>query len=1019
MQQGVGEDRSRRQTALLLIAMVSMIAGPVAAQVWETAANNPSDPDFVQVPYEVVFVAAKVVETGTCTKNGVTRPKGEYEIGTDVIGATNPSKGNLLMVTTRNGLTMQIFPLPIHETLFVTHPDTGLQVRLIDTPAGMLDRGSVLEPNVSEDGKRVIFSYFHDVTFAINSNQGGMAKQGADLYVMDLTDLVDAANPDLVDPTTLPVQRLTFKDYDGTGAQSDTDKNKNAMNQLAAANSGNNGWGTVHMHGVEMRTTQGLKMVYVSGDRRNMNSNDQRGHSNYNLNLHIADLNGDGSFGARRQFQYYTTTSVMSPTPLRNGIAFSYQATTADGRNWHIQSSDSEGRWSPLIGYGSNQDLFHLGAFCVDTQGDSSGNPPGDYFIATKYYNENNNGFGALWKLNMADAGLNTYDDNSTSWGTQPRQKNARKISLNVTDGDAPSVINGSGEFWGKMTSPRCGAPDDLFFAYTPTSANGKSGVCESDGSHIYHSYIGYVQGFEDFNPTTDVLTLVNDSTDAYTLVWPVPVLSWQDRTGDAKQKISGSIIANGTGIQAGRPYAHVGTSSIYNTDRLPYDCWIRGVGCPVPGQPGRHAYNPNKTGNNHNDQILWNYDGLTYVQDQNDYCKELDPSAVLGIAVNVTSNRIDHSCCGLDYQTDSGTTLETVRLLGVHDVRTQADQSFKALIPSHVPFEFHLLDKNYGLRLVDVRSWHSLYPREERTNCGGCHQHVEGKDQPFAGTVADSQPATDMVSQTQTVTYDAQCNPIVVTSTNATELVPEWKANIWPQFDQYCGTCHNNTVSSDSVALAALSYDTESKAYTELKNKNYADNISGALGSPAMWAAYGQRMDGRANSLYVSGGLCQSNPSYAFSAIHAIDPNLCGQNDVTKATWVHRFGQWIDNHLPRDTGTAYPANHDRYHPTADIAAFDITCKAKKLRVGYWDDGGLLTEVKVFVNNTVIDAATNVANGAHVITNLSLVNNDRVKVVVEDPAGNRQIYEKRVKQLKDECKPNVVYIDQREAIPVP
>lgn len=999
-----------------------LLTGAAVAQTWETAANNPSDPQFVQMPYEVVFVSSPIVETGTCSWEddfGVwhTEPRGVYEIGTDVLAATRPSQGNQLWVVTRNGAVKLLFPLPVHETQTAMHPDTGLTVPLIDTPSGMLELGSVVEPNVSEDGERIIFGYFHDTSFHVGSGQGKLAKQGADLYTLDLSAMVQAADPDLIDPATLPVRRLTFKEYDGTGAQSDADKNKDAQNPVAAATSGNNGWGTVNIHGTEMRTRYGLKMVYVSGERRNLNSNQAMGnHSNYNLNLKIADIKGDGSLGASRQFQYYTTTSALSPTPLRNGVAFSYQATTEDGRNWHIQHSDSEGRWGPLIGYGTNPDLFHLGAFCVDTLGDEQGSQPGDYFVATKYYNLNNNGFGALWKIDMDQLGLNTYD-NWSQWGDKPAQVSARKISLEVEDGDFPSKKDSvTHQYYGKMTTPRCGRPNELFFAYTPTSANGKSATCEpNEGNNIYRSYIGFRPNLGDFQPLTDISVLVNDSDDDYNLTWPVPVLNNQERTGDTQQQTGNSIIGRRSVVTPGAPYAQVGTSSLYNTDRKPYDCWMGTMeGCPnccgVPqGGQTYYAYNPNKLKNNQKEQIWRNYDALSFVQDSTDFCQGLAPESVLGIAVNITSNRIDHSL-DIDYETDGHGEKETVRLLGVYDVRQQDDQSFQAMIPSHTPFEFHLLDSTYGLRAVDVRSWHSLYPREVRTNCGGCHQHEVGQSQPFQGTVAAGQPPLDMVNQTQIVSYDRNCRVQLTTdATKATEVMPEWKADIYPQFDQYCGSCHNSTISSDVAALGALTYTNESQAYNELESKNYANAISGALGSPAFWAARGERTDGRDNSLYQSGAVCGSSPTFAHSSGHAANPNLCGQNNLTMAQWVYRLGQWIDNHMPRDTGTDYAAKHDRYHPALDIAAIDGLCQASKLRVGYWDDSGSLAKVEVLLNGAPLVAPVlNVANGSHVINGLSLSNGDRIEVIGEDGAGNRQMYEKKVKELKTDCNPNVV-----------
>jgi hypothetical protein len=835
-----------------------------------------------------------------------------------------------------------------------------------------------------------------------------MSRKGADLYAMDMSALL--ADP-AVDPATLPVRRLTFRLYNTAGDQDTADKNANAMNPVVAEIGANeNGWGTVYVHGVEMRTSTGLKLVYVSGEKRLMNSNEQRDRANYNTNLHIADIEADGSLGAHRQFQYYTTTAALSPTPLPNGVAFSYQATTGDGRNWQIQSLDSAGRWAPLIGYGTNPDLFHLGGYCVDTQGDSHGNPPGDYFVATRYYNANNNGFGSLWKLNLADAGINTYNDFS-QWGVKPRQKRARRLSLNVPDGDDPSTVNpANGQFYGKMTAPRCGRPDELLFAHTPTSANGR--LCASDGKHIYHAYIGFRSGFEDFDPTATwtpagndgIRVLVDDGADLYTLAWPVPLLSWLERTGDPKQGFSGKVIDPQTTVVAGQPFAQLGTSSIYNTDRRAYDCWLGPGG---GGQP----YNPFTVNGNQKEQILANYDGVTKVLQTGgapDFCKPLGLGDVLGIQVNVTSNKINHDYDNLGYQTDGSGSHETVRQLGVYDVRGQGDGSFQAVIPSHVPFELHLLDAEYGMRLVDVRAWHSLQPRETRTNCGGCHQHVEGLGVRFANTVADGQPPLDMVTQTQTVTYDASCNPVVVTGGSATEPIPEWKQDVWPGLNAYCGSCHTN----GGPGTGAFAYTGELNAYNTLKNGSWADTLAGALGSPAFWAARGARTDGRNNLIYTpvsqGGTYTGSPPYYRFTAAHAANPGLCAQSDPAKAAWVHTFGQWIDNHMPRDTSGNYPAKKDRYHPTVDGAFYGAACDGSRLRVGWWDDSGTLASVSVMVNGTPIGGSPwlNVANGSQSLTGLAIANGDVVEVHAEDPDGNRQWYEKTGKQLKVDCGPH-------------
>ncbi len=977
-------------TALLVLVGSTLSAGLAAAQVWETAADHPGDDRYYTPNYPVVFVAARVVED-TSGNNIV----GKYHIGTDVLSANNPDRDNHLWVALPNGNIEKLFPLPEHQ----------LAPGLIDTPLGQLTKGTVVEPNVSEDGRRIYFSYFHDVTLEQSHSFGlhRLPLKGADLYWIDLSPLI--ADPG-VDPSTLAVQRLTTRVYAGNGSQSDSDRNKDAMNQTLAEQTGPNDWGTVYMHPVEMRTEHGLVLLYASDERRVRNSNQSMsiGYANHNFNLHMADIRPDGTLANARQWQYYTTTSALSPTPLRDGVAFSYQASTADARNWQIQGIDSAGRWYPILGYGINPELFHLGALCVDSTGPS----PTDYFVATRYYNINNEGFGALWAQDLAQVGQNTYDK-STYWGLLPRQVGSYKLTSGVNSNDYPAAkVNGA--YVGKVTTPRCGRPNELYMAYSPTSANGR--LNDADGNrNIYHSYIAFRPNLDAFHPHdpvdvaqgTGLRIVVDDVSDAYTLVWPVPVLSWYERTGDVQQASAGSVVDPDTPIKPGLPHAQVGTSALYNTDRRPFDCWL--------GSGGQTPYSPNKGHTNinqENDLIVNNTDGLTYVQNQSDFCEPLDPQTVLGVAVNLTSNKTNMSA-GFNpgYRTDGSGKKEAAKLLGVYDVRNQADQSFMATIPAHEPFEFHLLDRQYGLKLLDVRSWHSLQPRETRNNCGGCHQHEPGAAIEFAGTVADTQPALDMVKQTPFVTYDRYCQPVMRTSRRPTRRTPEWNRDIWAGFEQHCGGCHNSTASTDQAALAAFGYGGEEGAYNQLKNRNYADAKLGALGSPAFWAARGERTDGRNNNL------AKYQPDYSdgdwgfhFAAVHASSPGLCSTGDLRSARWVYRFGLWIDNHMPRDTGSAYGYGHDWFHPTVDVALSTANCAPTRVRVGVWDDIGGVEELTTELDGQTIDVRTYQRNGGVLIDLPSAPQDALLTVTARDLSDNRQIYRKSLGQLVAECAPS-------------
>jgi len=283
----------------------------------------------------------------------------------------------------------KLFPLDIPE-----------HDAIIDTPQTELWKGSVLEPNVSEDGRRIYFGYVHDTTDETFIGNGihKLPWSGADLYALDIGPLVD--DPDFP-PEDLESYRLTVRH----------EVEEHAMNPTAAEDTVSIRWAPTYMHAVEMRTADGLKLVYSSDERslQNSNKNFSLGEANHNFNLHIADLVETASgpeLHNRRQLQYYTTTSAMSPAPMRDGISFSYQASTTEPRQWQTQLSDSVGRWNTLLGYGANQFAVHLGTFCVaQNDGDDitggTGYDPGDFFIAARYYNQNNEGFGLLERISL------------------------------------------------------------------------------------------------------------------------------------------------------------------------------------------------------------------------------------------------------------------------------------------------------------------------------------------------------------------------------------------------------------------------------------------------------------------------------------------------------------------------------------------------------------------------------------------------------------------------------------------
>jgi hypothetical protein len=164
-------------------------------------------------------------------------------------------------------------------------------------------------------------------------------------------------------------------------------------------------------------------------------------------------------------------------------------------------------------------------------------------------------------------------------------------------------------------------------------------------------------------------------------------------------------------------------------------------------------------------------------------------------------------------------------------------------------------------------------------------------------------------------------------------------------------------------------------------------------------------RTDGRNNNLakyqpnYGAGQW-----GYRFSSIHATAPALCDGTKPTQARWVYKFGQWIDNQMPRDTGTGlFTANFDSFHPTVSSGLIDAQCGLSNLRVGFWDDSGSVSRIEIFVNGQSRAIHSALPNGSVIFPLSGMSSSDSLKVLAEDSAGNRQSYEKSLDELVIEC----------------
>ena len=198
---------SRLCITIAALLFSPLFGGGAAAQQFETWKDDPAT--YFQPAYPMVFVATY---RDPSIGNG-------GNLGTDVLEAGSPSRGQELWMLLPDGSTERLFPIPgIHDGM-VDYP--------LGPTAGRIN-GSVVEPSISIDGRRVYFSYFHDAlnfppfccSSTNHSNFDGWPL-GSDLYAIDL-------GPKLDDPA-YPADQLQASRLTQT-----TDRYEDAMNPTVA-----------------------------------------------------------------------------------------------------------------------------------------------------------------------------------------------------------------------------------------------------------------------------------------------------------------------------------------------------------------------------------------------------------------------------------------------------------------------------------------------------------------------------------------------------------------------------------------------------------------------------------------------------------------------------------------------------------------------------------------------------------------------------------------------------------------
>jgi hydrazine synthase alpha subunit-like protein len=734
--------------------------------------------------------------------------------------------------------------------LMLLHPN-GTEELLVAGGAG-----SVTDPFVSFDAQWVYYSYFYDLRPESINTQRDLSYAGADIFRINLA--------------TRAIQQLTFGEFTPNTGSGNWDES-NPLNPGAGYDY--LGYGIVN---VGPAPVAGGKIAFTSNRNGFV---PPKGLTNPTLQLFVMDEDGSNV----TQIAPMNIGSVLHPTPLRDGrLMFSSMETQGlrDDRMWGIWSIYPDGRhWAPVVS------AFHEGqAFHFMTQLSN------DDLVVVDYYNLNDNGFGALFRLPVRPpAGTPGFHsafpaDNppiqQTVGGgfsypfTMPFTPWGLYSIVPFTHGnDEAAPVGSNGVRVGKFTHPTAAPNNDVLVAWTPGPANS---LDRPSPEPYYNSGLYLVPRGDIVNSPGDLVLIKNDPN--YNEAWPRPVVTYRAVHGvDAPDQLpwlpnDGTLHSE---LPAGTPYGLVGTSSFYKRESFP------GVVPPWSDTfDGLDAFNTSENGQSSN----WDYQGA----DAGKYTNS-DIWAVRLLAMEPNTHR--------SYGPNGGPSggqlffshaMERLRILGeiplrksnsdgspVLDPEGNPDTSFLVKVPADTPFTFQMIDRN-AMVLAMAQTWHQLRPGEVRYDCGGCHAHSQ---QPldFDSTYAarPEYQVRDLSKTTPLLTRDAGGAPALRT-VNSSVVSVEFLRDVRPILQRSCVPCHTKNAANPPGALVLDDY-TPSGVGVPGDYARLADDEEARWGYPPLvrvgtpvwrqsnasryvrkfqsrrsllaWKIFGQRLDGWSNA--------------------------------------------------------------------------------------------------------------------------------------------------------------------------
>lgn len=596
--------------------------------------------------------------------------------------------------------------------LMLLHPDGSEEVLV----AG--GKGSITDPVVSLDGQWVFYSHIHDMTV---NWAGKYPKAGADIYKIHLQ--------------SREIIRLTHQRFTpNTGAADwshDFVTREEGKTHLD--------YGVFNMGPYPL---PGGRLVFTS----NRDAFRPPKHDGPTLQLFVMDDDG----GNVECIGHLNIGMALHPVVLKDGrIVFSSMESQAlrNGILWGLWSIHPDGtNWGPVISAfdtGGAPNAFHFQTQLSDGS-----------IIAEEYYNLNNSGFGAYFKLPPSVP--NDYTAFGPGWRGDPRNPPLRfgrfynskpklytlpfspfgleSLTRFANNGEGPadpSILNRQDSpRVGKFTHPSAAPDNHLLTVYTPGPANHQNGLKKPaiDGG-LY-----LIKSGRPIDEPAEMRRIKNDPR--YNEQFPRAVVPYQ-RIYGIKEPATIPPLANDGSLSphlpAGTPYGLVGTSSFYKRESYPEGA-VSGdsVTATFAGGADRDGYrglDPFNTSQN-GASLNWFNQGSDAGLYEND-----EIHAVRVLAMEPTTDRHHGLRNGRLFFSHAQ---ERLRILGEVPLRKfdkagrqpvdpdgNPDTSFLAKIPADTAFTFQTLDKN-GMVLNMAQTWHQLRPGEIRHNCGGCHAHSQ-----------------------------------------------------------------------------------------------------------------------------------------------------------------------------------------------------------------------------------------------------------------------------------------------------